>query len=87
LESIVSSFIVDSEALYYRWIDATWVIELGRKVKTSIALDGDILAWVDEMIGRKRFASRTHAIEYALQRLREQQKEELHVMCADEILS
>lgn len=54
-----------------------------KKIKTSVALDEDLLAWVNEMIERKRFASRTHAIEYALQRLREQQEEELHVLEVD----
>jgi len=60
---------------------------MGKKVKTSIALDGELLTWIDEMIERKRFASRTHAIEYAVQRLREQQEEELHIMYTDEILN
>jgi Arc/MetJ-type ribon-helix-helix transcriptional regulator len=41
------------------------------KAKTSIALDKNLVAWVAEMIERKRFASRTHAIEYALQKLKE----------------
>jgi len=59
---------------------------MGKKVKTSIALDEKLLAWIDEMIKRKRFASRTHAIEYALQRLREQQEEELHIIYTGEIL-
>lgn len=58
---------------------------MARKVKTSIALDEDLLVWMDQMIERKRFANRTHAIEYALQRLREQEKEELHIIYADEI--
>jgi len=49
------------------------------KLKTSIALDNKLLVWVDEMIEIKRFANRTHAIEYALQRLKEREKEELHV--------
>ena len=44
---------------------------MGNKVKTSIALDEDLIKWIDEMIETKRFANRTHAIEYALQRLRE----------------
>jgi len=60
---------------------------MGRKIKTSIALDEDLLSWIEEMIKRKRFASRTHAIEYALQRLKEQEKEELHLMYVDEILN
>jgi Arc/MetJ-type ribon-helix-helix transcriptional regulator len=48
-------------------------------MKTSMDLDPDLLAWIDEMIGKKRFASRTHAVEYALQRLREQEKQEFHM--------
>jgi len=48
------------------------------KRKTSIALDEDLLAWIEKMVERKRFASRTHAVEYALQRLKEQEKQELH---------
>lgn len=59
---------------------------MGKKVKTSVALDEDLLTWIDDMIERKRFASRTHAIEYALQRLKEQQTEELHILYSDEIL-
>ena len=43
---------------------------MGRKLKTSVALDEDLLKWVDEMIKRKVFASRSHAVEYALECLR-----------------
>jgi len=52
---------------------------MGRKVKTSISLDQDLLDWIREMVKLKRFGNTTHAIEYALQRLKEQEKEELHV--------
>jgi len=45
---------------------------MSKKVKTSIALDEDLLKWIDEMVSTKRFANRTHAIEYALQKLREE---------------
>lgn len=41
------------------------------KVKTSVALDADLLKWVDQQVEAKRFANRTHAIEYALQKLKE----------------
>jgi Arc/MetJ-type ribon-helix-helix transcriptional regulator len=41
------------------------------KLKTSITLDQDLIEWVDELIAKKRFASRTHAIELALQKMRE----------------
>ena len=44
---------------------------MGRKIKTSIALDEDIVKWIDKMVETKRFANRTHAIEYALTRLKE----------------
>lgn len=53
--------------------------KMTRKIKTSITLDKDLLEWIDKLIEKKRFASRTHAIEYALQRLREQEKKELHI--------
>ena len=52
---------------------------MGRKVKTSVALDQDLLDWVDEMVKLKRFANTTHAVEYALQRLREKERQELHI--------
>lgn len=41
------------------------------KLKTSIALDRDLLAWIDSLVAKRRFANRTHAIELALQKLRE----------------
>ncbi|MCP8310355.1 MAG: ribbon-helix-helix domain-containing protein [Candidatus Methylarchaceae archaeon HK01M] len=51
-----------------------------KKFKTSIALDKDLIEWVDKMVKMKRFASRTHAIEYALQRLKERSKNELDLL-------
>jgi Arc/MetJ-type ribon-helix-helix transcriptional regulator len=56
---------------------------MGRKIKTSITLDEDLLSWVDKLIESKRFANRTHAIEYALQRLKERQKEEFHMKAGE----
>jgi Arc/MetJ-type ribon-helix-helix transcriptional regulator len=50
-------------------------VNLGKKVKTSIALDEDLLKWVDEMVKAKRFANRTHAIEFALKKLMEGRSE------------
>jgi len=41
-------------------------------------LDPDLIEWIDMMIGKKRFANRTHAVEYALQRLKENAREEFH---------
>jgi Arc/MetJ-type ribon-helix-helix transcriptional regulator len=43
---------------------------MGKKLKTSIALDEDLLKWIDKEIQTRRFASRTHAIEYAIEQLR-----------------
>ncbi|MFP3131406.1 MAG: ribbon-helix-helix domain-containing protein [Nitrososphaeria archaeon] len=48
---------------------------MGKKIKTSVSIDKDLLKWVDEMLKTKRFASRTHAIEYALQKLKEEKNE------------
>jgi Arc/MetJ-type ribon-helix-helix transcriptional regulator len=45
---------------------------LGKKLKTSVAIDEDLLKWVDSEIKTKRFASRSHAIEYCLQNLKKQ---------------
>jgi Arc/MetJ-type ribon-helix-helix transcriptional regulator len=41
------------------------------KIKTSVALDKDLLDWINTMVARKRFANKTHAIEYAITILRE----------------
>lgn len=58
---------------------------MGRKVKTSISLDQDLLDWISEMVKLKRFGNTTHAIEYALQRLKEQERQELHVAVFQEV--
>ncbi len=60
---------------------------MGKKIKVTMSLDGDLLMWVSQMVELKRFASRTHAIEFALQRLRERSPEELHVGIIDEKLA
>jgi Arc/MetJ-type ribon-helix-helix transcriptional regulator len=44
------------------------------KIKTSVALDKEILEWIDRQVGKKVFANRSHAIEYALQKLKEEIK-------------
>jgi len=48
---------------------------MGKKLKTSISLDEDLLKWIELQIKTKRFANRTHAIEYALEQLRNQSEE------------
>jgi len=44
---------------------------VGKKIKTSVALDEELLEWIDSQIKTKRFANRTHAIEYAIEQLRQ----------------
>jgi len=45
---------------------------LGKKLKTSVALDEDLLKWIDKEIKTKRFASRSHAIEFAIESLKKE---------------
>ncbi|MEM2087537.1 MAG: hypothetical protein QXF52_02540 [Thermoproteota archaeon] len=52
---------------------------MGRKVKTSTAIDEELLVWIDKLIEAKRFANRTHSIECALQRLREKRERRVHI--------
>jgi Arc/MetJ-type ribon-helix-helix transcriptional regulator len=44
------------------------------KLKTSVAIEKELLDWIDKQVKIKRFANRTHAIEYALQKLKEEEK-------------
>jgi Arc/MetJ-type ribon-helix-helix transcriptional regulator len=44
------------------------------KRKTSVTLDEETLAWVEQKIEEKQFASVSHAVEYAIQQLRKQEK-------------
>ena len=39
------------------------------KIGTSIRIKREILRWVDEKVEESVFASRTHAVEYALRQL------------------
>ncbi len=40
------------------------------KLKTSVSLSKEILKWVDEEIKKKRFASRSHAVEYCIHKVK-----------------
>jgi Arc/MetJ-type ribon-helix-helix transcriptional regulator len=40
-----------------------------KKVQVSVTLDKNQLAWMDKEIAENRFATRSHAIVYALTRL------------------
>lgn len=41
------------------------------KIKTSASIDEKLLKWLDNEIEKMRFASRSHGINYALQKLKE----------------
>lgn len=45
-------------------------------VKTSVGLDSKMVDWIDKMIEKKRFASRSHAVELGLQILKEKYERE-----------
>jgi len=44
------------------------------KRKTSVSLDEEILKWIEQKIKEKRFASVSHAVEYAFEQLKKQEK-------------
>jgi len=45
------------------------------KERKTITIDGKILKWVETQIEDKRFASISHAIEYALNKLMKEETE------------
>jgi len=46
------------------------------KKKTSVSLDEETLEWIKKKIEEKRFASVSHAVQYALEKLREKEASE-----------
>jgi Arc/MetJ-type ribon-helix-helix transcriptional regulator len=46
-----------------------------KKVQVSVTLDEDQLAWMDKEIEDNRFATRSHAIVYALSRLMKEEQQ------------
>ena len=44
------------------------------KIGTSMRMDADLLSWIDERVKEKVFASRTHAVEYAVKQLMSRKK-------------
>ena len=50
---------------------------MGKKIKTSMNLDEDLIKWIDSEVKTKRFANRTHAVEYAIEQLRRGKKAEI----------
>lgn len=47
------------------------------KNRKNITIDPELLSWVEEQIRKKRFASLSHAIEYALTQLKEKNQNKL----------
>ena len=43
-----------------------------KKRKTSVAIDEELLAWVEDQIKKKRLANVSHAVELGLQTLKDQ---------------
>jgi len=41
------------------------------KEKMSVSIDENLIKWLDSQIKTKRFASRSHGIEYALTQMKE----------------
>jgi Arc/MetJ-type ribon-helix-helix transcriptional regulator len=46
------------------------------KVRRSVTISEDLMKWIAEEIDRKRFKDVSHAIEYALFKLKEETKKE-----------
>jgi len=44
------------------------------KERITITIDKKLLDWLDEGIRNKTFASRSHGLEYLIQRMKEQDK-------------
>jgi len=40
------------------------------KVKVTASMKEDLVDWIDKEVSRSRFASRTHALEYAITQLK-----------------
>jgi Arc/MetJ-type ribon-helix-helix transcriptional regulator len=48
-----------------------------KKVKVTASMDDDLVQWIDDEVEKRRFASRTHALEVATARLREEIENEI----------
>jgi Arc/MetJ-type ribon-helix-helix transcriptional regulator len=44
------------------------------KLKVTITLDPELYTWIEQEVKKRRFASVSHAIEYALTRLKEEEE-------------
>jgi len=51
-------------------------IEDMAKIRLQVTVREDLVKYVDEQVGKLRFASRSHAIEFALTQLKERDRQE-----------
>lgn len=42
-----------------------------KRIQTSVTLDKEIVDWIDKQIEKKVFASRSHAIEFCVHKVKE----------------
>jgi Arc/MetJ-type ribon-helix-helix transcriptional regulator len=49
---------------------------MGKKKTISISIDEDLLKWIESQVEAKRFAHKSHAFEYAIEKLRRADKTE-----------
>jgi len=72
ISSLFPKVILLSKMLSYPSLYAlSYSILLLAKEKISVTVDGQLLKWVDSQIKKKKFASRSHAIEFALSSITE----------------
>jgi Arc/MetJ-type ribon-helix-helix transcriptional regulator len=43
---------------------------MAKKSTISITIDPELVNWIDQMIQEKKFANRSHAIEYAVYQIK-----------------
>jgi Arc/MetJ-type ribon-helix-helix transcriptional regulator len=43
------------------------------KIKVTASIDTDLVDWIDKQIGKRKFASRTHALEVGIAKLIEEE--------------
>ena len=41
------------------------------RVKVTATIDKELITWIDEEVEKRRFRNRSHAIEYAIAKLKE----------------
>jgi hypothetical protein len=42
---------------------------MSNKVRVSVSISKEVVSWIDGEVEKKRFASRSHAIEYCVQQV------------------